>query len=112
MASVACHCPRRFASRPPLNLDVEAVQKVPGASSFPSSERYFSEVSSTENNNVARYRLVDRSPRFLPIVLESQLIPGSFEHALDVLVDTEIDLSPLAARFRNDETARRPTIPR
>ena len=42
---------------------------------------------------MARYKTVDRSPRFLPIVLESQLIPGSFEHALDILVDTEIDLS-------------------
>ena len=53
---------------------------------------------------MARYKTVDRSPRFLPIVLESQLIPGSFEHALDILVDTEIDLSGLEARFRNDET--------
>lgn len=53
---------------------------------------------------MARYKLVDRSPRFLPIVLESQLVAGSFEHALDVLVDSEIDLSRLAARFCNDET--------
>ena len=53
---------------------------------------------------MARYKLVDRSPRFLPIVLEAQLIPGSFEHALDVLVDTEIDVSRLAKRFCNDET--------
>ncbi len=57
-----------------------------------------------ENKNMARYKLVDRSPRFLPIVLESQLIPGSFEHALDVLIDTEVDLSRLAKRFRNDAT--------
>ena len=53
---------------------------------------------------MARYKIVDRSPRFLPIVLDAQLIPGSFEHALDILVDTEIDLSRLAKRFRNDET--------
>jgi len=53
---------------------------------------------------MARYKPVDRSPRFLPIVLESQLIPGSFEHALDVLADTEVDLSGIAARFCNDET--------
>jgi transposase len=51
---------------------------------------------------MARYKIVDRSPRFLPIVLEAQLIPGSFEHALDVLVDTELDFSGLARRFRND----------
>jgi transposase len=57
-----------------------------------------------EKKKMARFKLVDRSPRFLPIVLESQLIPGSFEHALDILVDTEIDLSRLAKRFCNDET--------
>jgi transposase len=57
-----------------------------------------------EKKDMARYKLVDRSPRFLPIALEAQLIPGSFEHALDILVDTEIDLSRLAERFRNDET--------
>jgi transposase len=57
-----------------------------------------------ENKSVARYKLVDRSPRFLPIVLESQLISGSFEHALDVLIDTEIDLERLGARFCNDLT--------
>ena len=55
-----------------------------------------------ENKNMARCKAVDRSPRFLPSVLESQLIPGSFEHALDVLIDTEVDLSRLAKRFRND----------
>lgn len=53
---------------------------------------------------MARYKLVDRSPRFLPIVLESQLLPGSFEHALDYLIDTEIDLSGVARRYVNDET--------
>lgn len=53
---------------------------------------------------MARRKLVDRSPRFFPIVLESQLIPGSFEHALDVLIDTEVDLFEIEARFRNDET--------
>jgi transposase len=57
-----------------------------------------------EKKKMARFKLVDRSPRFLPIVLESQLIPGSFEHALDILVDTEIDLSGLAKRFCNDDT--------
>jgi len=53
---------------------------------------------------MARYKLVDRSPRFLPIVLEAQLMPGSFEHALDYLIDTEIDLSGIAKRYVNDET--------
>lgn len=53
---------------------------------------------------MARYKAVDRSPRSLPIVLESQLVSGSFEHALDVLVDTELDLSDMGARFRKDTT--------
>jgi len=53
---------------------------------------------------MARYKVVDRSPRLLPIVLESQLMPGSFEHALDYLIDHEIDLVGVAKRYRNDET--------
>jgi transposase len=53
---------------------------------------------------MARYKLVDRSPRFLPIVLESQLLPGSFEYALDYLIDTGLDLSGVAQRYANDET--------
>jgi transposase len=53
---------------------------------------------------MARYKAVDRSPRFLPIVLEAQLMPGSFEHALDYLVDHELDLAGLHGRYRNDAT--------
>jgi len=53
---------------------------------------------------MARYKLVDRSPRFLPIVLEAQLMTGSFEYALDYLIDNEVDLSGVAARYCNDET--------
>lgn len=53
---------------------------------------------------MARFKAVDRSPRFLPIDLEAQLIPGSFEHALDYLVDHELDLQPLHAKYCNDAT--------
>ena len=53
---------------------------------------------------MARYKIVDRSPKFLPIVLDAQLMTGSFEYALDYLIDTEIDLSGIAKRYRNDET--------
>ena len=53
---------------------------------------------------MARYKLVDRSPRFLPIVLDAQLMAGSFEYALDYLIDHEIDLSGIAERYANDET--------
>ena len=61
---------------------------------------------------MARYKTVDRSPRFLPIVLESQLIPGSFEHALDILVDTEVDLSEVRSAFVTTQPAPPPTIRR
>jgi hypothetical protein len=40
----------------------------------------------------------------LPVVLSEQIQPGTFEFALDHLVDDELDLSPLDARFRNDRT--------
>ncbi|MGH8700984.1 MAG: transposase, partial [Burkholderiales bacterium] len=53
---------------------------------------------------MARYKIVDRSPRFLPVVLDAQLMAGSFEYALDYLIDNEIDLSGIAKRYRNDET--------
>ena len=53
---------------------------------------------------MARYKRIDTSPRFLAVDLRRQLLPGSFEHALDHLLDHEIDLSALDARFKNDET--------
>ena len=53
---------------------------------------------------MARFKAVDMSPRFLPVVLEQQIIPGTFEHALHVLIDTEFDLSFLHAKFNNDDT--------
>jgi transposase len=53
---------------------------------------------------MARFKSVNMSPRFLPVVLEQQLIPGTFEFALHTLIDSEFDLSGLAGKFRNDET--------
>ncbi len=52
---------------------------------------------------MARYKVVDRNPRLLPVVLSEQIQPGTFEFALDHLVDNELDLSTLDERFRNDE---------
>ena len=51
---------------------------------------------------MARYRHIDTSPRFLAVDLQRQLIPGTFEHALNHLLDCEIDLSGFNARFKND----------
>lgn len=53
---------------------------------------------------MARYKHIDTSSRFLAVDLKRQLLPGTFEHALDYLLDHEIDLSALDARFKNDET--------
>jgi transposase len=53
---------------------------------------------------MARFKPVDMNPRFLPVVLEQQIQAGTFEHALHVLIDTEFDLSPLVARYINDDT--------
>ena len=52
---------------------------------------------------MARYKPVDRSPKFIPVVLDAQIQPGSFEYALDDLIDNEIDLSAMHARYSNDE---------
>ena len=46
----------------------------------------------------------DTNPRFLAVVLERQLLPGTFEHALNYLIDQELDLKGFDARYRNDLT--------
>lgn len=61
---------------------------------------------------MARYKPVDRNPRLLPVVLSEQIQPGSFEFALDHLVDHELDLSALDARFHNDQTGASAYDPR
>ncbi len=53
---------------------------------------------------MARYKPIDTSPRFLAVDLERQLLPGTFEHALNHLVDHRLDLSRFDARYRNDLT--------
>jgi transposase len=53
---------------------------------------------------MARYKIIDRNPKFIPVVLDTQLMPGSFEYALDFLVDNALDLSRFDARYKNDET--------
>jgi len=53
---------------------------------------------------MARYKHIDTDPRFLPVDLARQLLPGTFEHALNHLLDHVIDVSHFDARFRNDET--------
>ena len=63
---------------------------------------------------MARYKHIDTSPRFLAVDLQRQLLPGTFEHALNYLLDQELDLSGFDARFRNNvtgATASHPHVP-
>ena len=53
---------------------------------------------------MARHKAIDTNPRFLAVSLSWQLLPGTFEHTLNHLLDHEIDLTGLDARYRNDET--------
>ena len=52
----------------------------------------------------ARYKVLDTHPQFLSVDLARQLLPGTFEHALNHLLDHEVDLAHFDARFRNDTT--------
>lgn len=62
--------------------------------------------------DMARYKPIHRDPMLLPVVLDEQIQPGTFEFALDYLVDHELELSALDARFRNDETGASAYDPR
>ena len=53
---------------------------------------------------MARYKVVNTNPQFLSVDLARQLLPGTFEHALNHRLDHEVDLAHFDARFRNDTT--------
>ena len=53
---------------------------------------------------MARYKHIDTSPRFIAIDLQKQLLPGTFEHALNHLIDNVLDLSRFDTRYHNDLT--------
>jgi transposase len=61
---------------------------------------------------MARYKLQDHNSLLLPVVLSEQIIPGSFAFALNYLVDHELDLSALDAKFKNDEVGASAYDPR
>ena len=48
------------------------------------------------------YKTLDTGPLLLPVDLARQLLPGSFEFAVDWIVDHHLDLSAFDARLRND----------
>ena len=51
---------------------------------------------------VPRFKPVDYGHQFLAIDLSQQLHPGSFEYALHHLIEHEIDLSQVEARYKNE----------
>lgn len=51
-----------------------------------------------------RYKPQDCNSLLLPVVLSEQINPGSFAFALNFLVESELDLSALDAKFKNDDT--------
>ena len=61
---------------------------------------------------MARYKPQDRNSLLLPVVLSEQIVPGSFAFALDYLVDNELDLRAMDARFKNDEVGASAYDPR
>jgi transposase len=61
---------------------------------------------------MARYKPQDRNSMLLPVVLSEQIVPGSFAFALDYLVDNELDLKAMDAKFKNDEVGASAYDPR
>jgi hypothetical protein len=59
-----------------------------------------------------RYKPVERNGLFIPVVLEEQIQPGTFEFALMHLVDEQLDLSSLDAKFCNELTGASAYDPR
>lgn len=59
-----------------------------------------------------RYKPAQRNGMFIPVVFEEQIQPGTFEFALHHLVDQELDLTALDAKFRNDATGASAYDPR
>jgi transposase len=53
---------------------------------------------------MAKYMEFPVGPRLVALDMSKQFLPGTFEHALNYLLDHELDLSCFDARYRNDET--------
>jgi transposase len=59
-----------------------------------------------------RYKPSEQNGLLLPVILSEQIQPGSFEFALDHLIEQELDLSDLDTKFNNDETGASAYNPR
>src|ERR671915_225257 len=55
--------------------------------------------------SMARYKPYDVTQvTLIPVSFPDQILPGSFEYALNEIVDEHMDLRPFEARYQNDET--------
>ena len=61
---------------------------------------------------MAGYKPQDRNSLLLPVVLSEQIVPGSFAFALNYLVDHELDLTAMDAKFKNNEVGASAYDPR
>jgi transposase len=56
---------------------------------------------------VARYKPYElKQDKFIPLSFADQVVAGSFEYALNEIVEEHLDLSVFEKRYRNDETGR------
>lgn len=56
---------------------------------------------------MARYKYYNpNQSKLIPIVFSEQILPGTFEHTINFLVDEHIDMSVFDAHYRNDEVGR------
>lgn len=54
---------------------------------------------------MARYKPYDLNQiSLVPISFQDQIVPGSFEYALNEIIDHHIDMTPFESRYKNDET--------
>jgi transposase len=67
-----------------------------------------------KEGEMARYKPYDlKQDRFIPLSFADQILPGSFEHTLNELVEEKaLDLSVFAQRYHNDETGCRAYDPK
>ena len=72
-----------------------------------SSVRTMVDIPFSENGAMAKYKSYDYSQGVLiPVSLEEQLMPGTLEFAIHILVETRVNTSIFDSRYGNDETGR------
>ena len=60
---------------------------------------------------MARYKDTEKNQgRFIPVIFEEQILPGTIEYAICDIIEHHIDLSVFEARYKNDKTGA-PAVP-